>query len=188
MTLLAIDPGTTQSAYVILDADKRPVEFQKIRNGELLSRIELAHCSATRWTQIDAVAIEMPGVAMVSGGEIFHTCRWVGKFEHAWNRQQDVHGRMSELVYRKDVKLHLLGRLNQKGSDKLIRAALIAKYGGPTAIRKGGPLHRVAGDCWAALSVALTYLDAPRGVAPGQADAARKQMLTIWETGSGVAP
>lgn len=37
--ILAIDPGNRQSAYVVMDKDLRPLEFEKVENEELLARI-----------------------------------------------------------------------------------------------------------------------------------------------------
>lgn len=186
--ILAIDPGTRESAYVIRDAT-RPVEWAMISNGELLSRIEGAPTSLARWRELTSMAIEMPAVAMTSGGEIFHTCRWVGMFQHAWIsawERSDVIGRAEDvhLMTRHQVKLFLLGRTNQKGADKLVRAALIARYGGKSTIAKGGVLHGVTGDCWAALAVAETYLHAPKLSAPQDRDAAIKQDEILWNTGT----
>jgi hypothetical protein len=191
--VLAIDPGTTESAYVIVDAALRPVEFQKISNGELLSRIEGAPYSRTRWCELTACALEMPAYAMMSGTEVYTTCRWLGNFEHAWRYcwtdwSTDTIGRGEAiaLVTRHQTKMHLLGRCSRLGrtADAAIRAALIAKHGGPSSTKKGGELYGVVGDCWAALAVAHTFLEAPRGTPPGQADAARKQNNILWNTGT----
>jgi hypothetical protein len=195
--LLAIDPGTTESAYVIVDATLRPVEFQKISNGELLSRIEGAPDSRTRWSELTSCAIEMPeGIGMATGSEIFHTCRWVGQYQHAWRfswddatRWQDEargRGEALELISRKRVKLHLLGKTSRLGrtADSAVRLALIAKHGGQDCIKAGGELHGVYGDCWAALAVAHTFLEAAAGTPPGQADAALKQNRILWNTGT----
>lgn len=189
MTLIAIDPGTTQSAYVIVDAALRPVEFQKIDNAELLSRIELAPRSETRWRHLTSCAIEMPAVAMMSGVEIFTTCRWVGMFQHAWIGI-DGDNRYVDLVTRHHVKMHLLGRTSRlgRGADAAVRAALIAKHGGPSSIKRGGEIEGVTGDCWAALAVAHTAIEAPRGTPPGSKDAARRQHDILWNTGTSSAP
>lgn len=154
MTLLAIDPGNERSAYVLYSQSTRaPVEFQKVTNGELLSRIEGARTSATRWQRIDSVAIEMiASYGMPVGREVFDTCVWIGRFIQAW-------GGEVELVYRKDVKLHLCGQPRAK--DGNIRQALIDLWGGKDkAIGKKanpGPLYGFSADEWAALAVAVTH-------------------------------
>ena len=40
--ILAIDPGTFESAFVRMDGDYRPVSFGKIPNEELLRRLREA--------------------------------------------------------------------------------------------------------------------------------------------------
>lgn len=176
MTVLAIDPGTTESAYVILDAAERPVEFAKVCNTDLLGMLRHPR-DCGRWSEIDVVAIEMiASYGMGVGAEVFETCVMIGRLVEA-AAELVVHR-----VYRKDVKLYLCG--SPRAKDTNIRAALIDRYGGKAATKKGGPLHGITGDCWAALAVALTYLHAPRSAAPGQKDSAIQQMRTIWETGT----
>jgi hypothetical protein len=155
MSLLAIDPGNTHSAYVILDAG-RPVEFQRISNEELLGRMLEQLTSSTRWGYINRVAIEMiASYGMPVGREVFETCLWIGRFIQACS------GVPYELVYRKDVKMHLCGQTRAK--DGNIRQALIDRFGpgkAATGTKKApGPLYGVSGDVWAALAVAVTKAD-----------------------------
>lgn len=140
--ILAIDPGPLESAYVILDGS-RLVEFAKVENQTLLERLphHRAICSH--------LAIEMiASYGMPVGREVFETCVWIGRFIEAWNAPFTQ-------IYRKDVKLKVC--LSPKANDANIRAALIDRWGGKTAIKKGGPLHGVSKDVWAALGVAVTW-------------------------------
>src|SRR4051812_11804898 len=124
--VLAIDPGTTASAYVIVDAALRPVEFGKVSNELLLRCIEDAPCSRMRWGELTACAIEMPAYAMLSGVEVYTTCRWLGNFEHAWrfcwehetrwSAEAIGRGEQLTLITRHQVKMHLLGRASRLGS------------------------------------------------------------------------
>ncbi len=148
MTILAIDPGTTESAFVIYDGT-RLVEFGKIENQPLLERIphHRALCSH--------LAIEMiASYGMPVGREVFETCVWIGRFVQAW-------GGPYSSVYRKDVKLHLCG--SPKAKDGNIRQALIDRWGGKErAIGKKatpGPLYGVSSDVWAAVAVAVTHAE-----------------------------
>lgn len=146
MSLLAIDPGNVESAYVILDGD-RLVEFAKVENETLLARLPFFRDAA------DELAIEMiASYGMAVGREVFDTCVWIGRFVQAWS------GPVTR-VFRKDVKLHLCGQPRAK--DGNIRQALIDKYGGKEAAigKKAtpGPLYGVSADVWAALAVAVTH-------------------------------
>lgn len=155
MTILAIDPGNEESAYLIL-GEGYPEEFQKINNEKLLDRIRHARTSSTRWHTVDYVAIEMiASYGMPVGREIFETCVWIGRFIEAWNGSHT-------LVYRRDVKMHLCG--NNAAKDSNVRAALIDRFGPgkDKAIGKKaspGPLYGISADAWSALAVAVTFAD-----------------------------
>ena len=51
--ILAIDPGTTESAFVIADKNLQPVVFDKIENAELLRRLQEERLVG------DSLAVEM---------------------------------------------------------------------------------------------------------------------------------
>jgi hypothetical protein len=149
--LLAIDPGNTESAYVILDGS-RLIEFAKVENDVLLARLPFFRDAANE------LAIEMiASYGMAVGREVFETCVWIGRFIQAWDRP-------FTRVYRKDVKLHLCGQPRAK--DGNIRQALIDKYGGKEAAigkkKTPGPLYGVSADVWAALAVAVTHSEGSR--------------------------
>jgi len=156
MRLLAIDPGSEESAYVLYDTQENaPVEWAKGSNDEVID-LNLLDAS-------DRMAMEMiASYGMPVGAEVFETCMWAGRFIERWEaghfieRTEDWAPVMP--VYRKDVKLHLCG--SPKAKDSNIRQALIDRYGGK---RKAvglkatpGPLYGLKGDCWSALAVAIT--------------------------------
>ncbi len=76
--LLAIDPGSTESAYVVIDpANMNPIVFAKIPNEQLLDSLREAF-------YVDSVVIEMvASYGMAVGAEVFETCVWIGKFSEA---------------------------------------------------------------------------------------------------------
>ncbi len=140
MRLLAIDPGPTISAYVIMDEGKI-VSKARIENTNdlLISGIQA-------WGP-DQVIIEMPECfGMAVGKEILDTCRWVGRFEEA--AKYNGHGVI--LVSRSDIKLHLCH--SRRAKDTNIRQALLDRYG--KEFCKG-----IVKDLWSALAVATFYLD-----------------------------
>jgi hypothetical protein len=65
------------------------------------------------------------------------------------------------LMVRRDVKMHICGQMKAKDSN--IRAALIDRFGGKERAigRKAspGPLFGITADRWAALALAITWLD-----------------------------
>lgn len=155
-SVLAIDPGSSDSAYVVLGADRIVTAKGKIANAALLGILRRSEIDA------DHLAVEMiASYGMAVGAEVFETCVWIGKFCEAW---QSRAGKTCSLVYRKEVKLHLCNSLRAK--DANVRAALIDRWGGKDAAigRKAtpGPLFGFSADTWSALAVALTYLEVPR--------------------------
>lgn len=154
--LLAIDPGTTESAYVVLK-DGKPITFAKVPNNELLHMLETVDYFA------DECVIEMIGhygTGMPAGKEVFETCIWIGQFTHAWNTNERS---KAARILRKTVAAYMCGSARAK--DGNIRQAIIDRYGGPDAIGKKktpGPLYGISGDVWQALAVAITYHEQPK--------------------------
>lgn len=151
--ILAIDPGTTESGYVLYQGG-RVHESGVLANAEMLVRVQ-------QWPA-PRLAIEMiASYGMAVGREVFETCVWIGRFQQAWRDPDAV-----ELVYRKDVKLHLCG--TSRAKDANIRQALLDLYprtGGGRTPQIGtkaqpGPLYGVSSHAWPALGVALTALAA----------------------------
>ncbi len=149
--ILAIDPGTTRSAWVL--RDQHGVLGMIEPNDDVLRRVQwFVTVSATVPEAATDVVIEkVESYGMAVGAEVFETVFWSGRFAEA-ARPLPVHR-----IGRKAVKLHLCGTTQAK--DANIRAALIDRFGGKDAIRKGGPLYGIHGDEWAALAVAVTWAD-----------------------------
>lgn len=145
--IFAIDPGTTESGWVLFDG------------GQVADAGVAPNHDVLRWVQAgqgaDLLAIEMvASYGMAVGREVFETVRWIGRFQQAWATPDKVH-----FVYRKDVKLHLCGTPQAK--DANIRQALLDIYGSARKVAIGtklqpGPLYGVTSHAWAALAVAIT--------------------------------
>ena len=180
-TILAVDPGTTESAYVYYRGGEISL-FDKLPNESML--IVIGSGGA------DLMAIEMPACyGMEVGQSIMETCEWVGIFRHAFGL------RKAYKVYRKarnhkngveGVCMHLCK--NNRAKDKNVRQAIIDLYGGDEKAIGGvrcrkcngkgwfgagrpvcpvcngdkwksppGPLKGIVDDAWAALAVAITF-------------------------------
>ena len=152
--IIGIDPGTTETAWVIL-LDGRPVAHAKEPNAEVLSRLR------DQWTPEWTVVIEMiASYGMAVGKEVFETCVLIGRMVEAW----EARGGVPWLVYRRDVKLFHCE--TSRANDANIRAALLDRYGPGRAIAVGtksnpGPCYGIKSDCWSALAVALTAENKP---------------------------
>ena len=151
--LLALDPGNTESAWLLYDtATGRPTSWAKEPNADLLLAIS--------GIDADEIVIEMvASYGMAVGAEIFDTCVWIGRFLERWDPTPH------RLIYRPDVKLHLTQ--TRRAKDANIRQALIDRFGGSAAIgRKAapGPLYGISRDVWSALAIAVTYTLGREGV------------------------
>jgi hypothetical protein len=137
-TILAIDPGTTQSAFV------------QYRAGEILdhgwiSNAEMRQVLIGR--EYDRCAIEMiASYGMAVGSSTFMTCLWIGRFTEV-ARGEPV------LCYRKDIKLFLCGTMRAK--DANVRQALLDLVGPQGTKAKPGPTYGIKSHSWAALAVAV---------------------------------
>ncbi len=148
-SLLAIDPGPTQSAYVVMEYGAM-LGFDIVQNDDLLA------CLRREQFDVEHLAIEgIQSYGMAVGKETFDTCIFIGRCIEAANMP-------STLVYRSQVKLHLCQ--NARAKDTNIRQALLDRFG-PTKERavgtkqNRGPLYGIKSHCWSALAVAVTWWD-----------------------------
>jgi hypothetical protein len=144
-TILAIDPGTTESGWCLFDG-ARVLDSGVHGNPALLSRLWDSRFLAEPGT----LAIEMMRArGMPVSNDEMRTLVWIGRFQQAWCDPEAV-----RLVYRGDVKMHVCG--NMKANDSNIRAGLIELLGPPGKKAAPGPTYGVASHAWAALGVAVT--------------------------------
>jgi hypothetical protein len=204
MNVLAVDPGSSESAWVLMK-DGVPVKWAKEPNSVVLQRTGRQTLSLNgRMVRLfaDVLAIEyvrLRGMPVMQ--QVLDTMFWTGRFVEAWDGPWTPTDRL-------DVKMTLCG--DSRAKDGNIRVAVIDHYGGESAIggvrcqrckgkgwrgrertpcadchdevevfehewpgtdghtwvTKGsgwrvppGPLHGMAGDCWQALAVGLTWLE-----------------------------
>lgn len=167
--IFAIDPGNTESGYVITDMDLKPIRFGKIANEKLLTVIQDEINHAARNGQRFYFAIEMiASYGMPVGAEVFDTCVWIGRFLeriYAWNRFDIIKQapRMPEYIYRRDEKLTICD--SPRANDATIRKALADRFApGETNYGKGtkkspGWFYGFKADIWQAYAVAVTFHD-----------------------------
>ena len=151
--MIAIDPGPENSAYVVME-NGHIEQFGIVPTLELIDMLTNGHQG--RLAVIEMVA----SYGMPVGAEVFETCVKVGMMIEA-NR------RNTEMMYRREVKMHLCGQMKAKDSN--IRQRLIDIYGPGKAKAIGlkktpGPLYGFKADMWAALAVAVTWTEKNKGV------------------------
>ena len=163
MTILAIDPGTTESAYVLL-VDEIIEKFGKVLNADMLPIIESIK------GRHDSICVieEVRSYGMAVGQEVFRTVFWTGMFAREWGEDG------LRFLGRKQVVIHVCGQ--PKAKDANVRQAMLDRWG-PAKVervthgtdRKGkpttktvkvdGPTAGISKDVWAALAIASMTLD-----------------------------
>lgn len=147
MKLLAIDPGTRESAWVVWDGHQI-IRFGKYLNGDLIDKIRRP--ASQEWG--DQCCIEMvASFGMAVGAEVFETVYWIGRFAEAFG-PLDVHR-----ITRNEIKNHLCH--SSRAKDANIRQAIIDRLGSVGTKKNPGPCYGVSGDVWSAIAVALTWWD-----------------------------
>ena len=153
MNILAIDPGSTESAFVLWDGE-RVLDKGKWENFTLVKRLGVPKCSEAPLLVIEQVR----SYGMPVGKDVFDTVFWSGRFVEAWDG-------MWEQIPRKDVKMHLCGTTRAKDSN--IRQALIDRFGKPGVKaapnevygEDGSKEKKLKADGWQALALAVTVYD-----------------------------
>ena len=159
MRIIAIDPGTEQSAIVKINrsiGDEPP----EVLSAAILPNedVDSSGLGFGVWRDDDLIAVEMiASYGMAVGAEVFQTCVWIGQFKAIWEARG---GAKVNLLFRRDVKLELCG--SPRAKDANIRAALIDLYGPGKERAIGlkktpGPLYGFKADLWQALGVAVTF-------------------------------
>lgn len=155
MILYACDPGTLQSALVIVEQTPRGLtvrEHHTALNAVILAKLHCAPLGA------ELVIEQIEAMGMAVGHETFETVFWSGRFYETWPNENRYR------LPRRPIKLHLCGSMQAK--DANIRRALLDKFGGDAAIgvkARQGPLYGVKGHEFAALAVAVTWLETRAG-------------------------
>lgn len=148
MKVLAIDPGTTESAYVLWDSKSQVFSSSFEPNEHLAQTVGLPGFNG----DIDIAAIEnVASYGMAVGKEVFQTCVWIGRFQQ---KLLDA-GSKVELIYRQPVKLHHCH--SSKAKDGNVRQALIDKYGSPGTKKNPGVTYGLKSHTWQAFALA-TYV------------------------------
>lgn len=155
MRIMAIDPGNTESAYCVVNAETmQPIRFDKLQNIDLLAGIDLGN-----YLDVDIFVIErVASYGMPVGREVFDTCEWIGRFTQAIFTE---YGKEPQFIFRMEEK-QTICHSNTAG-DSNIRRALIDKYAkhdlknGKGTIKNPDWFYGFRADVWAAYAVAETY-------------------------------
>ena len=155
MNVIAIDPGTTQSGYIIAELDfvKRNIDFGKFGKEDNFEMMDIL----LNTTGIDCCIIEMP-INYSGAKTVDLTNVWIGRMIakiRDLQRQMDYY-----LIPRSSIISHMKPKKKDrerlgiivKGNDSIIRGELIRYFGADKC--KG-----IAKDAWQALALLKTFYD-----------------------------
>jgi hypothetical protein len=150
LTILAVDPGNIESAYVVWDG-KNILGKGKIKNEQMRE-----YLTEHKDRQGCVLALEwIKSYGMKVGDTIFETCLWCGRYVEVW-------GGVYELVFRRDVKMALCCTMH--ANDANIRQYLINRFGEPGIKKKPNPItYGLKADVWQAFAIAVYYYDKQTG-------------------------
>lgn len=150
--IIAIDPGSLESGYVIVGHDLTIHEFGVMENELLRKKLSLA-------VDYKNLVIEMmSSYGMAIGKTSMDTLVWIGRFMQTF--PNDV-----TLITRAKIKQHLCKFPTAK--DKNIAIAVKDRFpptGGGSDPHKGikskpGPLYGLSSHMFSALAVAIAYIE-----------------------------
>lgn len=145
--ILAIDPGTTESAIVGWDGEVIR-DAVILPNDGVLNYLE-GHGSWVKKLVIEEIA----SYGMPVGKTTFETVWWAGRFAQVWHSW----GGNFEMVPRLPVKMHLCK--SAKAKDSNIWQALIDRFGEPGKKANPGLLYPLKSHMRAAFALAVYYVD-----------------------------
>jgi len=142
MKILAIDPGTEQSARLIWDTESWNIYNAAIESNESVLKY-------LQRVSVDVCVIEwIESYGMPVGAQVFDTCRWIGRFQQAYADP-------TILYPRRKVKLALCNSARAKDSN--VSRALKDKLGEPGTKKNPGRTYGIKTHLWAALGLAVGY-------------------------------
>jgi hypothetical protein len=159
MEILAIDPGETESHYVIWNGK----QVSEAWSGSNEALLEILRKKAENMRHLFVVVEGFNARGQRLGQDSVNTIEWYARF---FQCVQGAAGKAAcSIVRRNAVKKHLLGQIN--GDNTAIRMVLLDRFGPkPTKVKP----NKVYGDIklkdhqWQAFALAVTVLDRMQAV------------------------
>lgn len=147
MLLMAIDPGTTHSAFVLLETETNDIiDAGLMENGAIADMIDIG--------MYEHMAIEgFQSFGMPVGKEVFETAYFIGRL----TEKALIHGIHTDMVFRSQVKLHHCNSARAK--DPNVRQVMLDRFGKPGTKKNQGKTYGFKKDMWSALAIASYWSD-----------------------------
>lgn len=159
MIVLALDPGTTETGYTILNEEYKPLDFGKVNNEVLVSDFVRLH----EKHNIDLVVIEqLSSYGNIIGDSVLLTAVWTGRFHQ---KIVDNHIGQYPIAYvkRKQYVTDLTG--NPKAKDSNVRQYLVDRFE-PNASNNGkgtkknpSRFYGMSADEWQSTALCVWMMD-----------------------------
>ena len=154
MIILALDVGTEQSGYCLMNSETyAPLEFGKIDNCQLLERIVMMGLYDV------LVYEEFQSYGMPVGKSTITSITWNGRFiQAAWDRKIPF-----VPIYRVEEKINLCG--TTKAKDANLRQAMIDRFAkfdfknGKGTKDNRDWFYGFSKDAWSAAIIGVTFID-----------------------------
>jgi hypothetical protein len=145
--IFSIDPGTSQSAFLVLDTDTYEIiDKGKVENDVLIGMVKTGY--------FDILAIEgFQSFGMPVGKEVFDTAYYIGRLLQI---AEDL-GSKTRMVYRSDVKMHHCH--TPRAKDANIRQVMLDRFGAQGTKKNQGKTYGISKDIWSALAIATYVAD-----------------------------
>ena len=159
MIVIGVDPGDKKSALVMLqkrEGKNWTIGIKDIMPNTLLKKMVQAALQLSPGNEKYVVIEKIVNYNQKVGASIFDTVEWVGRFKECFELEPDC----TEVVSmpRRAAVGHLC-EFGKSGSDKYVKQALIKRFGDPGTKAKPGVLYDFSSHTWAALAIAVTYID-----------------------------
>lgn len=154
LIICGVDPGSSESAYCLIDEDYRVLDAKKLLNVDFVSAIQFwTDRHKDNWKPNKQIAIEnIQSYGAIVGKSTFETCKMIGRIQQV----ADDEGVCWFEYPRQEYANWICGC---KADDARVRQALLTRFGGD---KKGGPLEKLKGqgsDKRSAFAVAVYHLD-----------------------------
>lgn len=148
--IFAIDPGPSESAYVIWDGKNQKILEKAIVSNKRILQLIYAKKNGNNFSLIMEM-VEYMGMPV--GREVFETVLWIGRFVEA----AGLENMQNHLMGRRKVKIYFCNSMKAKDSN--VRQSLINRFGPPGTKHKSGLTYGLKKDLWSAFALAVTYYD-----------------------------
>ena len=159
MIILAIDAGTTQSGYALLNDSYIPIEFGKMDNNALI--VEFLRMKHQYGFDL-AIFEQLSSYGNIIGDTVLQTAVWTGRLHQ---KILDDCGNSFPILYVKRKQYVTDLTTNPKAKDSNVRQYLVDRFE-PNASNNGkgtkknpSRFYGVSADAWTAIAVAVWCMD-----------------------------